>query len=64
MVPQLTATLGREGSTGVSPAAPDQDRFPCQRSDAAVPSAGFEPTHTAPEADALSPELRGQEGTG
>jgi hypothetical protein len=25
-----------------------------------VPSAGFEPAHTAPEADALSPELRGQ----
>ncbi len=26
-----------------------------------VPSAGFEPAHTAPEADALSPELRGRE---
>ena len=25
-----------------------------------APSAGFEPAHTAPEADALSPELRGQ----
>ena len=25
-----------------------------------VPSAGFEPAHTAPEADALSPELRGR----
>ena len=24
-----------------------------------VPPAGFEPAHTAPEADALSPELRG-----
>ena len=38
--------------------------FPGQRTHPAVPSAGFEPTHTAPEADALSPELRGQEGTG
>ena len=27
-----------------------------------APSAGFEPAHTAPEADALSPELRGQGG--
>src|SRR5215475_9190096 len=26
-----------------------------------APSAGFEPAHTAPEADALSPELRGRE---
>ncbi len=26
---------------------------------ALVPPAGFEPAHTAPEADALSPELRG-----
>ena len=25
----------------------------------AVPPAGFEPAHPAPEADALSPELRG-----
>jgi len=32
---------------------PDQSRFPV------APSAGFEPAHTAPEADALSPELRG-----
>ena len=32
----------------------------CQPSRA--PSAGFEPAHTAPEADALSPELRGQGG--
>jgi hypothetical protein len=29
-----------------------------------APSAGFEPAHTAPEADALSPELRGRGGTG
>jgi hypothetical protein len=29
-----------------------------QRSE--VPPAGFEPAHTAPEADALSPELRGR----
>jgi protein-tyrosine phosphatase len=29
-----------------------------------VPSAGFEPAHTAPEADALSPELRGREAEG
>lgn len=29
-----------------------------------VPSAGFEPAHTAPEADALSPELRGRAGRG
>jgi uncharacterized membrane protein len=28
--------------------------------DPRVPSAGFEPAHTAPEADALSPELRGR----
>jgi 3-hydroxyisobutyrate dehydrogenase-like beta-hydroxyacid dehydrogenase len=29
-----------------------------------APSAGFEPAHTAPEAVALSPELRGRRGTG
>ena len=29
-----------------------------------VPSAGFEPAHTAPEADALSPELRGRARAG
>ena len=28
-----------------------------------APSAGFEPAHPAPEADALSPELRGLDGT-
>ena len=29
-----------------------------------APSAGFEPAHTAPEADALSPELRGRDVAG
>ena len=29
-----------------------------------MPPAGFEPAHTAPEADALSPELRGLGTTG
>ncbi len=29
------------------------------KSKKSAPSAGFEPAHTAPEADALSPELRG-----
>ena len=29
-----------------------------------APSAGFEPAHTAPEADALSPELRGRARSG
>src|SRR5438132_2672825 len=34
-----------------------RDRDPRHR---VAPSAGFEPAHTAPEADALSPELRGR----
>lgn len=32
----------------------------CAGASRLVPSAGFEPAHTAPEADALSPELRGR----
>ena len=32
-------------------------------SELGAPSAGFEPAHTAPEADALSPELRGRDVT-
>jgi hypothetical protein len=30
----------------------------------AAPSAGFEPAHMAPEANALSPELRGRDDEG
>ena len=34
--------------------------WPARRLDSLAPSAGFEPAHPAPEADALSPELRGR----
>jgi hypothetical protein len=40
---------------------PDQRIFADQGLFPAAPSAGFEPAHTAPEADALSPELRGRD---
>lgn len=40
----------------------EQAIWPVQARFSVVPSAGFEPAHTAPEADALSPELRGHPG--
>ena len=69
-IPNLIATLyersrmvacGRERSTHAfgekrSPAGLSRV-WPGQK---VAPSAGFEPAHTAPEADALSPELRGR----
>jgi hypothetical protein len=55
---------GETGQQQSTPQPADQDKLPDQRLHPAAPSAGFEPTHTAPEADALSPELRGQEGIG
>src|SRR5207237_1292741 len=36
-------------------------RSPPDARSSRAPSAGFEPAHTAPEADALSPELRGRD---
>src|SRR5436190_269479 len=49
----------RSPASRVAPPA-DPDIFAGQRPGPAAPSAGFEPAHTAPEADALSPELRGR----
>jgi CheY-like chemotaxis protein len=36
-------------------------RTPCSQTSRVAPSEGFEPSHPAPEAGALSPELRGRE---
>ena len=52
----LAARLTSAGA--LAPRSPSEDL----RENA--PSAGFEPAHTAPEADALSPELRGRAGSG
>ncbi len=68
MVPFLPHSSRNGRGTGVNspiqrltPQRPDQAISPDQGGKPAAPSAGFEPAHTAPEADALSPELRGRE---
>ena len=60
--PQTAANRGQRRSTAVTRPPSHLLITPARGArNHRAPSAGFEPAHTAPEADALSPELRGRE---
>ena len=64
-LPRTTVNPGEQGPTTVKKRkGRDLGFVPGHGLSGGAPSAGFEPAHTAPEADALSPELRGQGRTG